>query len=125
MASRTELRVELDRCRKTLAAVLRRYLACASMLAGAVHTLDPDKRVTGYIPTSSRIQNGSTPGPICLVRSLRPRLPWGGCVMLGATCVFVLSIALGCNKKNQAGPNVVLTIIDQSWVDKESQAAPR
>src|SRR5271167_5072716 len=72
MASHTELRVELDRCRRTLAAVLRRFLSC---------------------------------------------------VILGATCVLVLSVALGCNnKKNQAAPDVVLTIIDQSWVDKESQA---
>ncbi len=122
MASRTELRVELDRRRRTLAADLRRYLACASMLAGAVHALDPDKRVTQYIATSSGIQNGSTPGPVCLVRSLHLRLQWAGCVILGAICVFVLSVALGCNKKNQAAPDVVLTIIDQSWVDKESQA---
>ena len=43
-------------------------------------------------------------------------------VILGAICVFALSVAPGCHKKNQAAPEVLLTIIDQSWVDEESQA---
>ena len=42
--------------------------------------------------------------------------------MLGAICIFFLSVAQGCNKEKQATPDVVLTIIDQSWVDKPSQA---
>jgi trehalose/maltose transport system substrate-binding protein len=45
--------------------------------------------------------------------------------ILGAICVFVLSVAPACHKKNQAAPEVLLTIIDQSWVDKESQAILR
>ena len=60
-------------------------------------------------------------GPVCL-RSMCIRLQGIGCVILGAICAFVLSVALGCHKKNQAAPEVLLTIIDQSWVDKESQA---
>jgi trehalose/maltose transport system substrate-binding protein len=43
-------------------------------------------------------------------------------IVLPAICLFILSVFLGCNKKNQASPDVILTIIDQSWVDKESQA---
>jgi trehalose/maltose transport system substrate-binding protein len=48
-------------------------------------------------------------------------LAWTGRV-LGAICVFVLSAALGCNNREKATPEVVLTIIDQSWLDKPSQA---
>jgi trehalose/maltose transport system substrate-binding protein len=45
-----------------------------------------------------------------------------GYVILGAICLLVLSTAQACNKTNQAVPEVVLTIIDQSWLDKPSQA---
>ena len=48
-------------------------------------------------------------------------LAWTGRV-LGAICVFVLSAAQGCNNREKATPEVVLTIIDQSWLDKPSQA---
>jgi trehalose/maltose transport system substrate-binding protein len=50
------------------------------------------------------------------------RLPRIGCLILGPICIFFLSVAQGCSKEKQAAPDVVLTIIDQSWVDKESQA---
>jgi trehalose/maltose transport system substrate-binding protein len=44
-------------------------------------------------------------------------------IVPAAICLSILSVSLGCNKmKNQAAPDVILTIIDQSWVDKESQA---
>jgi trehalose/maltose transport system substrate-binding protein len=36
--------------------------------------------------------------------------------------LLVLSMAQGCRKPNQAALEVVLTIIDQSWLDKPSQA---
>ena len=42
--------------------------------------------------------------------------------VLGAICVFVLLAAQGCNNREKATPEVVLTIIDQSWLDKPSQA---
>lgn len=54
--------------------------------------------------------------------SLLPRLEWAGCAMLGAICLVVLWAAQGCNKKDHAAPEVELTIIDQSWLDKPSQA---
>jgi len=60
-------------------------------------------------------------GPAPL-RSWCIRLQGIGGFILGTICVFALSVALGCHKKNQAAPEVLLTIIDQSWVDKESQA---
>ena len=43
-------------------------------------------------------------------------------VIFAAVCIFFLSFAQGCNKEKQAAPDVVLTIVDQSWVDKPSQA---
>ena len=49
-------------------------------------------------------------------------LPRTGCVILGAICIFFFSLAQRCSKGKQAAPDVVLTIIDQSWVDKPSQA---
>ena len=39
-----------------------------------------------------------------------------------AICLLVLSAAQACKKTNQAAPEMVLTIIDQSWLDKPSQA---
>jgi trehalose/maltose transport system substrate-binding protein len=42
-------------------------------------------------------------------------------VLLAATCVLVLTVAPGCSQRKPAAPEVVLTIIDQSWVDKPSQ----
>ena len=55
-------------------------------------------------------------------RRLHSCLPYFGCVILGTTCAFFLWVAQGCNKEKQLAPGVVLTIIDQSWVDKTSQA---
>ena len=59
-----------------------------------------------------------------LIGTLRSHLRMAGCIILAATCVFVLLVSLGCNK-NRAAPEVLLTIIDQSWVDRESQAILR
>ena len=53
-----------------------------------------------------------------LLLRLEPR----GCVIVGAICLLVLVAAQGCNKTTPAAPEVVLTIIDQSWLDKPSQA---
>jgi len=49
-------------------------------------------------------------------------LPRTGCVILGAICILFFWLAQGCSKEKQAAPDIVLTIIDQSWVDKPSQA---
>ena len=58
-------------------------------------------------------------------RSLLLCLDWAGCVIVCAICFLILSAAQGCKKTNQAAPEVVLTIIDQSWLDKPSQALLR
>ena len=50
------------------------------------------------------------------------RLPSARRVIIGAICISFVLVTQGCNKEKQAAPNVVLTIIDQSWVDKTSQA---
>jgi len=54
-------------------------------------------------------------------RSLLPCLKLTGWVTLGAICLVVLS-AEACNETNKPSPDVLLTIIDQSWLDKPSQA---
>lgn len=56
-----------------------------------------------------------------VTRSLSPPMPWVGCVILGVISVVLLFAAEAC-KKNRTAPEVTLTIIDQSWIDKESQA---
>jgi trehalose/maltose transport system substrate-binding protein len=55
-------------------------------------------------------------------RSLLLCFDWTGSVILWAICLLVLSASQACNKTNQAAPETVLTIIDQSWLDKPSQA---
>ena len=55
-------------------------------------------------------------------RSLLLCLEWTGCVILGVICLLILSVAQACSKPNQPAPETVLTIIDQSWLDKPSQA---
>ena len=47
--------------RMTMAAALACYLICILLLAGTVHALDPNKRVTQYIHTAWRTQDGSLP----------------------------------------------------------------
>jgi trehalose/maltose transport system substrate-binding protein len=74
------------------------------------------------LPVECEGTRRSAAGPVWMIRSLRLRLQAAGGVILGAICAVVLSVALGCHKKNEAAPEVLLTIIDQSWVDKESQA---
>ncbi|MGA7892213.1 MAG: two-component regulator propeller domain-containing protein, partial [Candidatus Sulfotelmatobacter sp.] len=45
----------------TIAATLGSCFACVLLLAGTVHALDPNKRVTQYIHTAWRTQDGSLP----------------------------------------------------------------
>src|SRR5215469_14381701 len=102
MASRTELRVEFGRRRQTIATFLRWYFTRVLLMSGAVHVINPDKPVTPFKPKSGRIRSGSAPGPVCRITSLDLRLQSAGSIVLGAICVFVLSVLPGCNKKNQA-----------------------
>src|SRR5271166_1889229 len=52
---------------------------------------------------------------------MRLRLARTGCVIVGAICVLVLLAAQSDNKQNQAAREIILTLIDQSWVDEISQ----
>lgn len=58
-------------------------------------------------------------------RSLSLCVKRTSCFSLGATCAIVLLTIEGCSKSKQAAPDVVLTISDQSWLDKPSQALLR
>ena len=49
---------------RTIVATLGACLACVVLLAGTVHALDPNKRLTQYMHTSWRIQDGSAPSVI-------------------------------------------------------------
>ena len=61
MASRDQLLLRFDCCRGTIAAKLAVCLACVVLLPSAVHALDPSKRLTQYMHTTWRIQDGSLP----------------------------------------------------------------
>ena len=61
MNPRRPLLLRLKRACATTAATLGPMLICVLVSAGHAHGLDPDKRVTQYIHTSWRIQDGSLP----------------------------------------------------------------
>ena len=61
MASCRPLLLRVKWPRTTITAKLNSYFACILLLAGAVHALDPNKRVTQYMHMSWRIQDGSLP----------------------------------------------------------------
>jgi signal transduction histidine kinase/ligand-binding sensor domain-containing protein len=61
MGSRRPLLLRFKCPRTTIAAAFGPYLICVLLLAGTVHALDPDKRVTQYIHTAWRTQDGSLP----------------------------------------------------------------
>ena len=61
MACYPALLVRSNWRRVAIAATLSCWLACALLLTGTAYALDPDKRVTQYIHTSWRVQDGSLP----------------------------------------------------------------
>ena len=61
IASRRTLLLRFNRARGAIAATLGSCLTYVLLLAGAAHALDPNKRVTQYIHTSWRTQDGSAP----------------------------------------------------------------
>src|SRR3974390_417976 len=61
MARRRPLLLRVKWPRTTITAKLNSYFAWILLLAGSVHALDPNKRLTQYIHTSWRIQDGSLP----------------------------------------------------------------
>jgi signal transduction histidine kinase/ligand-binding sensor domain-containing protein len=56
IASRRRLLLRVSLPRTTIAAALACHLACIWLLAGSVHALDPNERVTQYIHTSWRME---------------------------------------------------------------------
>jgi signal transduction histidine kinase/ligand-binding sensor domain-containing protein len=64
IASRRPLLLRFKRACAAIAATLGSCLTCVLLLAGAVHALDPNKRLTQYMHTSWRIQDGSAPAGI-------------------------------------------------------------
>jgi len=64
MASCRRLLLRVSWPRTTIAAALACHLTCIWLLAGVVHGLDPNKRITQYMHTSWRIQDGSAPSGI-------------------------------------------------------------
>jgi signal transduction histidine kinase/ligand-binding sensor domain-containing protein len=59
MTSRRLLLFRFHWPRTAIAALWSAYLACVLFLAAPVHALDPNKRITQYIHTSWRAQNGA------------------------------------------------------------------
>ena len=74
---------------------------------------------------SSPIGSGSARRRARLIGSMHIRLQFAGCLVLGSIGLCGILLAQGCNKKSQAAPETTLTLMDQSWVDKESQARLR
>jgi len=64
MASRRPLLFRVNWRRTTIATALGSCLTCLLLMAAPVHALDPNKRVTQYMHTSWRIQDGSAPSGI-------------------------------------------------------------
>src|SRR5271157_1104319 len=71
---------------------------------------------------SSPTGSGSTRRRARLIGSLHTPLQLAGCLVLGSIGLCGLLLAQSCKKKSQAAPETTLTLMDQSWVDKESQA---
>src|SRR5271166_1337161 len=62
--------------RKTIAAALADYLSCILLLAVTVHALDPNKRLTQYMHTSWRTQDGSAPSGMYTIAQTSDGFLW-------------------------------------------------
>lgn len=62
--------------RSTIAATLGLYLFCVMALSGALHALDPNKRITQYIHTAWRIQDGSAPAGMYTIAQTSDGFLW-------------------------------------------------
>ncbi len=74
-AFRLPLWLSADRLRTTIGAILSACLTCLS-LAGPAHALDPNKRITQYLHTSWRIQDGSAPAAMFSVAQTSDGFLW-------------------------------------------------
>jgi signal transduction histidine kinase/ligand-binding sensor domain-containing protein len=61
LASRRPHLLRFDRARGAIAATLGSCLTCVLLMADPAHALDPNKRITQYMHTSWRTQDGSLP----------------------------------------------------------------
>jgi signal transduction histidine kinase/ligand-binding sensor domain-containing protein len=76
MASRRRLLVWLSWSRATVTAVLGFFVCYLLFAAAPTHGLDPDKRVTQYLRTSWRIQNGSAPSGMVSIAQTSDGFLW-------------------------------------------------
>lgn len=79
MANRTSRRpflLAFKWCRTAMAAMLASCLACVLLLAGMLHALDPSKRLTQYMHTSWRIQDGSAPSGMYTIAQTSDGFLW-------------------------------------------------
>ena len=75
-ASRRPLLFRSRRPRIPIAATLAACLTWALLLSDTAHALDPDKRLTQYLHTSWRIQDGSAPSGIYTVTQTSDGFLW-------------------------------------------------
>ena len=76
MACYPALLVRSNWRRVAIAATLSCWLACALLLTSTAYALDPDKRVTQYIHTSWRVQDGSLPAGMFSVAQTSDGFLW-------------------------------------------------
>ncbi len=76
VASRRPLLHCLNWARGAIAAMLGCCLTCVLLLAGALHALDPNKRLTQYLHTSWRIQDGSAPSGMSAITQTSDGFLW-------------------------------------------------
>ena len=76
MASRRPLLLRCNRARGAIAAMLGSCLAYLLLLAGPVHALDPNKRLSQYLHTSWRLQDGSLPAGMFAITQTSDGFLW-------------------------------------------------
>src|SRR5208282_6206487 len=59
-----------------IVATLGSCLTCVLLLAGSAHALDPNKRLTQYLHTSWRIQDGSAPSGMYAITQTSDGFLW-------------------------------------------------
>jgi len=76
IASRRPLLPGFNWARGAIAVTLGSCLTCVLLLAGAVHALDPNNRLSQYMHTSWRIQDGSAPSGMYTIAQTSDGFLW-------------------------------------------------
>src|SRR5271166_1640580 len=76
MASRRPLLLRFKWACAAIAAMLGSCLTCVLLLAGSVYALDPNKRLSQYMHTSWRIQDGSAPSGMFAITQTSDGFLW-------------------------------------------------